>query len=203
MAHLMLWLWLSLSAFAADAPESGTRSPQIAAELRAPDPVERWARVDIRADRRARAGLLITLAAPGLITVGVASLNNFSVSTNQRQFGLGFSLTLGGYLCAVVGPPLLIQGAWQSSRALRRQGLHVPPTFAIVGLGLYVASLPLLTTNAAASPQQAFFTAGAYIAAVGVGAVQLRRNQLARRSAGWLGVVPDPRSRGLAIVGTF
>src|SRR5262245_50432741 len=104
---------LALAAFAADRPAP---PPPVLG----PEPVESWARKDLRADRRARAGLLITLSAPGLVVVGTAaSVNLANQPGADLERGFGGALLALGLAGGVVGPPLLLDGAWRSSVALR------------------------------------------------------------------------------------
>lgn len=190
---------LFLHAIAVAAPSPGPSLP-------APAPVESWARVDLRADRRARAGLLITLSAPGLVIVGTAASAGFRDvpgAEGQRVFG---NAVLGaGLVGSVIGPPLLLEGAWRSSVALKRQAVPVSTGALVVGASLYAGTTALYLLDREPEAGRAVLIGGAYIGAVGFGAAQLRRNQIARGEAGWFGVVPlrVGDANGLAVAGSF
>lgn len=187
------------------ASAAGAAEPP-AAVLPSPEPVESWARADLRADRRARAGLLITLSAPGLVVVGTAASVGFrDQSGAEVERGFGDVLLGAGLVGAVIGPPLLLEGTWRSSVALRRQALSVPTGALVVGASLYAGTVVLFALDREPEAGRAVLLGGGYIGAVGFGAAQLRRNQIARHDAGWFGVVPVRvgDASGLAVAGSF
>lgn len=169
-----------------------------------PTPVATLALRDVRSMRRARTGLVMALAAPAVVLVGATSSLAYVSTESKVQFGVGFTAQLLGISAALVAPPLLLHGAWRSSWALRRQGLPVRNDTVVVGAGLYVLSGAVLAISRFQTAPLAI-AATLYVASVWAGTVQLRRNQLARRRVGWVGVAPlvRPGTAGIVVAGRF
>lgn len=173
----------------------------------APSPVQEWAVKDLRGERVGRIGLVVAATGGGLLLVGGGLITEAQqVNADEGQRALNDALVVGGVAASVVGPSLLLAGSWRSSSALRRQALPVRSTLAAAGLGLYGTAV-VYTVVRSQDLQSADLPviAGLYLGSVALGAAQVRRNHVARRDAGWLGVVPraDPRAPGLQLVGTF
>jgi hypothetical protein len=188
--------WLALAARAADTS---------AAPVLAPDPVLEWAERDLRASRLARTGLLLTLSGPGLFLVGDLTLRTAFFSEDRGALA-GIALISAGGLAELVGPPLLLHGVSRSRKALDRQGLDVNGTLPVVGTILWVAAIVPMGSGAFAEDTDTnralqVVSLTSYVSAVALGAAQMRTNHIARRDAGWLGVVPSPQ--GLAVAGQF
>lgn len=160
--------------------------------LSAPDPVLRWAERDKRALRLSRVGLTTSLAAPGLIGIGLTSLR--TVASQERPGeAFGLSMLSAGTLGLFVGPTLLLYGTSRSTIALRAQALDTP--FAPIGVAIGLGAISL-TSFAFLLQENSLFEVWSvvgltsYTGAVAVSLGQLRANHIARRDAGWLGLVP-------------
>lgn len=133
-----------------------------------PDPA--WERVYGRADRTAKLGLHLSIAAPPLMVVGVIGLA-FGFGFEQPAWAAAGALSIaGGGAMFFVGPPMLLGGSLRARYALEQQGLYVSPNNGYAGWACYGGM---------------FVVSPLWLGSVGFGVAQRGANRRALRELGY------------------
>jgi hypothetical protein len=170
------------------------------------DPVLEWAARDLRASRRTRVAIAVSITAPGLFFVGELAARSFA-DTSDSGYVAGVGLAAVGAVGATAAPLVLFVDVGRSRAALRAQGLGIGRTRTWISLPLWAASVGTIGYLVVAHTGEldmhragVVFGVSAYAGSLVFAMADVAANNTARREAGWV-IVPLLRdgARGIAV----